>query len=225
MPTNNRMERMASGTMALCAIAMTILVARREIGPTTGRDPVSVANHPVENWQRISGEGRRFGAVDAPVTLVEFADFQCPVCGRFSRSALRGARAVFGDSLAIVFRHWPLPYHPFASPAARASECAAAQGRFMEFADTLFAHQEDLGRTSFTDFAEVAGVPDTGAFATCSRETGSIASIERDTKAALGLKGRGTPTIIVNGEMLGGVPDSLQLDQIVRQALAEARKR
>ena len=123
-----------------------------------------------------------------------------------------------------VFRHWPLPYHPLAYPAARAAECAGVQGKFTEFSDALYAQQDSLGVKSFAAFAADAGVPDLPRFAACGLTNDKIPEVERDTKTALALKGRGTPTIIIDGEMLAGVPDSAQLDDLIRKAFARARR-
>ena len=84
------------------------------------------------------------GPVDAPLTLVEYGDFECPFCSRATGS-IRDVREHFGDRLRYVFRHLPLEdVHPHAALAAEASEAAAAQGKFWEMHDHLFAHQDEL---------------------------------------------------------------------------------
>ena len=224
MSVRERMERTATAVLTLCAVGMTLMVARREFWPRRTGGQAPNATTLVANWPTVASEGHRIGPESALVTLVEFADFQCPVCGTFARGALRGARARYGDSLAVVLRHWPLPYHPLAYPAARAAECAGAQGRYTEYSDALFAHQDSLGVKSFAAFAADAGVPDLKRFTACGSLSNKIADVERDTKAALALKGRGTPTVIINGEMLTGVPDSTQLDDLIRKAFARSRR-
>ncbi len=221
MSVRERLERTATAALTLCAVGMTLMVARREFWPrrTGGRAPS--VTHPIANWPAVAAEGHRVGSGTARVTLVEFADFQCPVCGTFARGALRSARIRYGDSLAVVFRHWPLPYHPLAYSAAHAAECAGAQGRFTEFADALFDQQDSLGVKSFADFAADAGVADLRQFVACGSTNDKVPSVERDMKAALALRSHGTPTIIINGEMLNGVPDSIQLDALIRKAFVK----
>src|SRR5690242_18699138 len=82
------------------------------------------------------------GPMDAPVTLVEYGDFECPFCG-MAYADLKDIRARVGNAMRFVFRHFPRPVHPHAWNAAEASECAAAQGEasFWAMHDQLFEHQ------------------------------------------------------------------------------------
>ena len=93
------------------------------------------------------------GAAAAPVTLVEYADFECP----YSREAVKTVQALqreFGDDLRFVFRHFPLAEkHSHAIQAAEAAEAAAAQGEFWSMSGMLFAHQRDLEYSDLMDYA------------------------------------------------------------------------
>ncbi|WP_018334469.1 Na+/H+ antiporter NhaA [Actinomycetospora chiangmaiensis] len=98
------------------------------------------------------------GPADAPLTLVEYADFECPFCGRATGS-IRQVREHFGDRLRYVFRHFPLEeYHPDARQAAEFSEAAAEQGRFWDAHDHLFAHADALDRDSLDEHAATLGL-------------------------------------------------------------------
>lgn len=98
------------------------------------------------------------GPVDAPLTLVEYGDFECPFCSKATGS-ISDVRAHFGDSLSYVFRHLPLDeVHPHARFAARASEAADAQGRFWEMHDHLFAHSDALDEDEIFGYAEDLGL-------------------------------------------------------------------
>jgi protein-disulfide isomerase len=163
------------------------------------------------------------GPAHAPVTIVEFADFECPACRLVTRTALRAIRAEYPTKVAILFRHWPLSYHPHAYPAARAAECAAAQDRFAEFHDLLYKLQDSLGHKSMSGFAKDAEVPDIAAFDRCDALTDTIPIIEADIPEVTALGGTGTPTIIVNGLQLMTVPDSGSLEQLVRAAIKKAK--
>jgi predicted DsbA family dithiol-disulfide isomerase len=176
----------------------------------------------IENWREYGLVGHRIGSASAPVTIVEFSDFECPVCRSFTVGALRAIRAEYGERIALVFRHWPLPYHRMAYPAARASECAGVQQRFGEFHDLVFSKQDSLGLKSFAEFAWDAGIRDTAAFVRCTKSSARVASIEVDIRAAVALKGTGTPLILINGLLLPGAPDSSQLARYVSEALRKA---
>ena len=98
------------------------------------------------------------GAHDAPVTLVEYGDFECPYCGR-AEPAIRELLAEWGDDLRYVFRHLPLSdVHPWAQLAAEASEAAGAQGAFWEMYDILLAHQGELTPGSLRRYAQELGL-------------------------------------------------------------------
>lgn len=98
------------------------------------------------------------GPVDAPLTLVEYADFECPFCGK-ATGGIRQVREHFGDRLRYVFRHFPLEeYHPDARQAAEFSEAAAEQGRFWDADDHFFAHADALDRDSLYAHAATLGL-------------------------------------------------------------------
>ncbi|MFW3169212.1 Na+/H+ antiporter NhaA [Geodermatophilus sp. CPCC 206100] len=138
------------------------------------------------------------GPVDAPLTLVEYGDFECPFCGR-ATGAVEELRELLGDRLRYVFRHVPLvDLHPHARLAAEAAEGAAAQGRFWEMHDRMFAAQDRLTATDLLDHAEAIGL-DVQRFA---RDLGSARNarrVEEDVESAEASGVEGTPTFFVNG--------------------------
>src|SRR5579859_7965349 len=97
------------------------------------------------------------GPADAPLTLVEYGDFECPFCAR-SYPAVKAIRRELGDRLRFVYRHFPRPEHPHARHAAEASEAAAAQGRFWQMHDTLFEHQNALADGDLVGYAAAIGL-------------------------------------------------------------------
>ncbi|MFD2092509.1 Na+/H+ antiporter NhaA, partial [Blastococcus deserti] len=138
------------------------------------------------------------GPVDAPLTLVEYGDMECPFCGR-ATGVVAELRSRFGDDLRYVFRHLPLPeVHPHAQLAAEAVEAAGAQGAFWEMHDRLFAHQDRLDAPDLLEHAAVLGL-DLERFA---RELGDGTHGQRirdDVAGAEASGVRGTPTFFVNG--------------------------
>lgn len=208
-----------SGILITCAVAVTAIVVRREFFPP-GAPSSGLTAEAVPNWRAYASTGHRTGPANAPVTMVVFSDFQCPAC-KVLADQVHTLRERHPGRFSVVYRHHPLPSHSHALPAARASECAARQGRFTEYHDALFASQETLGYTPWQKFAEVAGVPDVAAFQRCFVEPGQVEQLVRDAEDARRLGVTGTPTLVVNGRRYNGVPTTSVLEQeIVGQAVA-----
>jgi len=219
---SRRLSMALNVVSAGCAVFITVLVARRYLIDRP-RVP-TLSPTPVANWSAYSGGGHRIGPDSAPVTIVEFGDFECPVCGQFARSSLRAIRTKFPRDVAVVYRYWPLSYHHLARPAARAAECASLQGRFQQFHDALYAEQDSLGLKSWSDFAVESGIVDTVRFDACLRSAAPDTVIQRDENAAVAIGGHGTPTIVVNGKRLGGAPDSAAFDRLVSELVQKAKR-
>ena len=160
------------------------------------------------------------GPRDAPVTVVEYGDFECPFCGR-AEPVLRELLREFGD-VRYVWRHLPLnDVHPNTQLAAEAAEAAAGQGAFWEMHDLLLAHQDALGWRGLIDYAERLGL-DLERFTTDLREHVGAAKVAEDVDSA-DLSGvSGTPTFFVNGRRHYGAYDIGTLSEAVRAAGARA---
>ena len=138
------------------------------------------------------------GPVDAPLTLVEYAGFQCPFCGR-ATGEIEALQERFGDDLRYVFRHLPLPdVHPDAELTAEAAEAAAAQGRFWEMHDRLFAHQDRLDPVDLYGHAAALGL-DLERFSGDLGTRAHAARVRADVASAHASGAEGTPTFFVNG--------------------------
>ncbi|HET6547074.1 MAG TPA: Na+/H+ antiporter NhaA, partial [Solirubrobacter sp.] len=136
------------------------------------------------------------GPVDAPLTLVEYGDFECPFCGR-ATGVVRELRERFGDDLRYVFRHLPLAdVHDHAELAAMAAEAAGAQGRFWEMHDLLFAHQDELELEDLLGYADELGL-DVERFARDLGEARHAQHVHEDVAGAEASGARGTPTFFV----------------------------
>lgn len=210
----------ANATLVVCAVAITVLVIRRELGHSAS--PPSADGETVAEWQEYAREGHVLGTSGAPVTIVVFSDFQCPACASFAE-ALHEVQTRHPGRVTAVYRHFPLPHHAFAVPAGRAAECAGRQGRFAAMHDELFAAQDSIGVRSWSRFAEEAGVPDAAGFEACLDDPASAAAVRRDADAAGRLRITATPTLLVNGRRVQGAPSPEGLDTLVAEALARAR--
>ena len=161
------------------------------------------------------------GPADAPVTLVEYADFECPYCGR-AEPALRDLLAEFGDDLRYVFRHLPLTdVHPRAQIAAEAAEAAGAQGRFWEMHDALFAHQDALRPQDLVAYATELGL-DGKRLEHDLRKHVYANRIARDVESADLSDVSGTPSFFINGHRHRGAYDLDSLSAAVRAARQRA---
>jgi Na+/H+ antiporter NhaA len=160
------------------------------------------------------------GPVDAPVTVVEYGDFECPYCGR-AEPVVRELIQGFAD-VRYVWRHLPLnDVHPNAQLAAEAAEAAAEQDAFWEMHDILLAHQDALGASDLIGYAEQLGL-DVERFANDLREHAGAARIADDVSSA-DLSGvSGTPTFFINGRRHHGAYDIATLSAAVRAAGAQA---
>jgi Na+/H+ antiporter NhaA len=159
------------------------------------------------------------GRPDAPVTLVEYGDFECPYCGR-AEPIIRELLAAHDDDLRYVFRHLPLAdVHPNAQRAAEASEAAAAQGAFWEMHDRLLSHQDELTPRDLHRHAEALGL-DVERFTEDVRQRRFAARVAEDVTSADASGVAGTPTFFINGRRHQGVYDIATLTAEVRAARA-----
>jgi len=201
---------------------MTGLVLRRELA---GRDTDAVGRaSPVDGWGAYSASGHRAGPDSAPVVIVEFADFQCPYC-RDLAARLDTIRDEFPREVAVIFRHHPIRSHPHALAAARASECAAEQGRFWPLHDALYREQPRIGVAPWSEFAVAAGVPDTARFQDCVTSDAPNPALRLDTVASRQLGVTSTPTLLINETRIDGAPPLDSLRAYVSRAAARASKR
>jgi Na+/H+ antiporter NhaA/predicted DsbA family dithiol-disulfide isomerase len=158
------------------------------------------------------------GPLDAPVTLVEYGDFQCPYCGQ-AEQIVRELLADFGD-LRYVWRHLPLSdVHPYAQLAAEASEAAAAQDRFWDMYDTLLSHQDALSVRDLVGYAAELGL-DLERFRGHLRKRKGAGRIAEDVESADLSNVSGTPTFFINGRRHYGAYDVGTLSAEVRAARA-----
>ena len=138
---------------------------------------------------------------------------------------LSGLKKEFPGSFAVIYRHVPLDYHKRAYAAARASECAGAQGRFEAYHDALFANGDMLDTISFDRLARGVDMPDMKAFSACAARTDPVPAIDRDKALGLdSLKISGTPTVAMNGKLYPFAPPMAELRAILKKA-SEARSR
>lgn len=172
-------------------------------------------------------EGRViFGPKDAPITIVEYSDFQCPYCSR-GYQTVKQVRKEYGDKVRVVFKHLPLDFHPMAMPAAQYFEAIARQSheKAEKFHDAMFEHQDqmkDKGEKLFTETAKKLGV-DMKKLATDLKDEKIMEKISADMEEARKFNMSGTPGFIINGVSLRGAYPFPEFKSIIDQHLANAK--
>ena len=161
------------------------------------------------------------GSEDAPVTIVEFSDFECPFCSRVVPTLERVSER-YGDRVRIVFRQFPLDnLHPNARKAAEASLCAEEQGKFWEMHDAMFANQRQLQVAQLKRHAGELGL-DTGAFDECLDSGRHAAQVQADVDAGAEAGVTGTPAFLINGRFLSGAQPFEAFEKVIEDELRRA---
>lgn len=161
------------------------------------------------------------GDENAPVTIIEWSDFQCPFCGRHSLQTQPSIVQNYVDAgkVKIVFKHFPLDsIHPQATPAALASECAGEQGKFWEFHDLLFENQGSLSVANYKKWAADLSL-DTAKFNSCLDDQKYADKVKADLQEGLSAGIRGTPGFLVNGQLVSGAQPYAVFESAIEAAL------
>jgi len=183
-------------------------------------------------WQRINlkpvhlTDRATLGPADAPVTIIEFADFQCPHCRRAFDEIETLVNTTYKGRVRLVWKNFPLNIHPWAEQAAIAAECARQQNpqQFWEFARALFRDQDDITpenlREHIDSYSSALGL-DSKALNACILGKTAEAQVEEDKKDAMALQVYSTPSFIVNGIPVAGLPSGNVFDFVINQQLQE----
>jgi protein-disulfide isomerase len=163
------------------------------------------------------------GPSDAPVTLVEYGDYECPDCLN-AFPIVKQLKERFGDSLRFVFRHFPRnSIHPHAGVAAQAAEAAGLQGKFWPMHDLLFKNQHRLGDVDFAHLALTVGAEVYG-FESAITADRVVRRVEQDYQSGQASGVRGTPTFFINGKKYGGKHDLDSLSAAIEGAMTPMTK-
>lgn len=181
------------------------------------KTPVTISLEPPRVEVTDGGRPVR-GPADATVEMIEFSDFQCPFCQR-ANPTVQQVLQTYGDRIKFVYRHYPLPNHPNARPAAEAAACAEAQGRFWEYHDRLFANPARLTNDDLKAHAAAVGL-DTTRFNTCFDERQQKAGVDADIAAADAAGVTGTPAFFINGRMIDGAQPFDAFKRVIDEELA-----
>ena len=165
----------------------------------------------------VAAVGPAKGPEGAPVTIVEFSDFECPFCARLIPT-LDQVKAKYGDKVRLVFRQFPLGMHANAQKAAEASLCANDQGKFWEMHDSMFKNQQQLAVDALKAKATELGL-NAEAFNTCL-DSGKYASkVSEDMEAGTAAGVSGTPALFINGRFINGAVPLEQITEVIDDEL------
>ena len=160
------------------------------------------------------------GAKDAPITMVEFGDFQCPFC-RASENSVKEVRAKYGNKLRIVYMDFPLGIHEHAMDAANAARCAGEQDKFWQYHDAIFADQSKLAPADLKASAAKLGL-DKKKFGACLDKAKYQPQIQQDMAEATKLGVTGTPTFFINGREITGAQPAQKFEDVIDDEIAKA---
>jgi protein-disulfide isomerase len=185
-----------------------------------GKYKTSVALKPPKVDVSTAGRPAR-GPEAAPITIIEFSDYECPFCKR-AEPTVKKVLETYGDKVRLVYRHYPLEFHATARPAAEASACAAAQGKFWEYHDKLFASSE-LSDATLKKIAGEVGL-DQAKFDECFAKKQFKADIDKDVADASSVGVTGTPAFFINGRMISGAQPFEKFKEIIDDELSRSSK-
>jgi protein-disulfide isomerase len=159
-----------------------------------------------------------WGPENAKVTIVEFADFQCPYCRSWFTQVYDRLVANYGDKIRFIYRDYPLPSHPEAKPAAIAANCAGAQGKYWDYFRLLFSDSRGLGSDMYQSYAREVGL-DLSAFGSCISSNKYASEIDLDMRDAERLGVNGVPAFFVNDRLISGAQPYEAFQQAIEEEL------
>ena len=201
------------------------LASRRETFLQSLRSQASVVVHlraPPVFRVEVSVDGAPFrGPATAPVTIVEFSDFQCPFCMQVVPT-LTQVLSRYGEKVKLVYRDFPLDsIHPQARNAAEAARCAHDQGKFWEYHDALFADSPKLGPEQLKMYAGHVGL-DLPSFERCLASGTHAAAVQKSLDEGIRLGVTGTPAFFINGEFGSGAQPVESFARVIERELSRA---
>ena len=226
----------AAGLLVVAGV-VGVGVAAQQNGEAPPGSPVVIHENPVDTGgepefdmsRRIDGDPTALGAVDAPVVLVEYADFRCPFCGIYARDTMPQLvqEYVGSGEVRMEWRDFPV-FGDESVAAAVAARAAGEQGLFWEFGEVVFADAPERGHVALPperliEIAQQIGVPDMAAFEADLTNPQLLARVDADTAEARSLGVTGTPTFLVNDTPLSGAQPITAFRDAIEAELEQAR--
>lgn len=219
MTTREKLDLIATTLMVAAVVGISgIVISRHRVGDVAR----STDDDGVDGWERFA-TGHVLGLEGAPVSIIEFADYECEWCARAYPVLKRVLEARSGE-LALIYRHFPIPaIHPNATAAALGAICAAEQGVFESYHHLMYTQRDLVVVDRVEDAALRAGTPDMRAFRECLERESTHQRLQADVDAGIESGVTGTPTFLLGGRRIVGIPAEAELNARIDEALRSAR--
>jgi protein-disulfide isomerase len=203
----------------VAAIAIVGILVHREFFQRANGQPSRQPEY-VANWREAIPASRLVhGDPNARVMIVEFTDFECPICKRF-QTLLNRVDSIYPSGVSHSFVHFPLSIHAHALGAARAAECANNVGRFASAVNLIFSNQESVAKGQWSFFPSGLGLADDPQFGRCLADTVTPPFVRQGLDVGVKMKVAGTPTVLLNGWRYPGMPSDTEFVRAVGDLLA-----
>lgn len=174
----------------------------------------------VKRYNVPTDDDPALGKADAPITIIEFSDYQCPFCRQWHEQVFSKIKETYGDKVRLVYRDFPLyGLHPEAEAAAEAADCAGEQKDYWDYHNLLFTGNKDLGTDTYLSYAQSLKL-NTDTFKKCLDDHKYQAEVKADYDYASQLGVRSTPTFFVNGLAVVGAQPFEVFQQVIDMELA-----
>lgn len=171
-------------------------------------------------WQALQKDGVEMGPEDAPITIVEFSDFQCPFCARWQQEVWPQISETYQGKVRLVYRDFPLiQAHPYAQDAAIAARCAGEQDLYWEYHGLLFAGEMELSSLTFETYATRLDL-DQDSFSQCLKSPEILMQVINDLRLGEMVGIGGTPTFFINGYRIEGAQPFEEFQKVIDSILA-----
>jgi protein-disulfide isomerase len=186
-----------------------------------GNQPTSAAgtDTTVRRVDVSTDDDPSIGPANAPVTIIEFSDYQCPYCQVWYQQVYQQLIASYPNKIRFVYRDLPLSMHPEAIPAAEAADCAGDQGAYWKYHDALFDQKYGLSRTAYDHYATDLGL-DLKTFDTCLDSQHYLGEVQADASDAARVGLNSTPSFVINGRILIGALPIADFKAVIDEELA-----
>ena len=198
----NKLNASGNSSASLSAIQNELSQIQNKIN-TNGANVQQPQMPPPEDMNKVytipPGASAIIGKKDAPVTIVQFSDFQCPFCARFY-PVIKDVMAAYPDKVRVIIKNFPLPFHPNARPAAKLAMAANEQGKFQGMVESLLASGADVTEPKIKEYAQKLGLDYNKLMADYKNQDARWEKqIQDDMQLGAGVDVRGTPTFYLNG--------------------------
>lgn len=174
-------------------------------------------------WQALLKDAPSLGPENAPVTIVEFSDYQCPFCARWQQEVWPQISETYQGKVRLVYRDFPLVQaHPYAQDAAVAARCAGEQGRYWEYHDLLFLGEMEFSPLAYEAFASRLEL-DMDPFNQCRKSSEMLQLVQSDLSLGELVGIDGTPTFFVNGYRIKGAQPFEEFQKVIDSILADQK--